>query len=124
MAQHGGRNPAVYRQIADDLRKRIDEGEWPVDAQMPTLDELISYYGASKNTVDKALGVLRELGVAETIHGLGTFVRKPPPSPASEYEAMMSRLDVFAEEIKQLKERMDTVERAVPGQSRPPQGGN
>jgi DNA-binding GntR family transcriptional regulator len=106
MAQRGGRNPAVYRQIAADLRKRIDSGEWPVDEQMPTYDELKKQYGASKNTIDKALGVLRDLGVAETIHGTGTFVRKPPPSEeglAARVEKLSERLQAVEQVVAELK---------------------
>lgn len=92
----------MYRHIADDLRKRIDGGEWPVDAQMPTYAELEKHYGASKGTIDKALGVLRDLGIAETIHGMGTFVRKPPPSDAG-----------IAARVENLSERLLAVEREL-----------
>lgn len=108
MAQRGGRNPAVYRRIADDLRKRIDAGEWPVDTQMPTYAELQAHYEASKGTIDKALGVLRDLGVAETIHGMGTFVRTPPPSESelvARVEKLSQRLQAVEQDVAELKAR-------------------
>ena len=106
MAQLGGRNPARYRQIAADLRKRIESGEWAVDEQMPTYSELEKRYEASKNTIDKALGVLRDLGIAETIHGTGTFVRTPPPSEAG----LAAKVDQLSEQYRKLARRVGELE--------------
>lgn len=100
MAQRGGRNPAKYRQIADDLRARMERGEWAVDAKMPTQQELAAQYGdVALGTVDKALGVLRDLGMAETVQGMGTFVRKPPPSAGD-----------LTEQVNRLRERVVMLE--------------
>lgn len=101
----------MYRHIAEDLRERIDAGEWPVDAKMPTYDELKKQYKASKGTIDKALGVLRDLGIAETIHGMGTFVRTPPPSEselAGEVRSITERLRVLEERVGRLEDGRDT----------------
>jgi GntR family transcriptional regulator len=112
MTQRGGRQPAKYRQVAADLRTRIERGEWAVDTQIPTQQELSDQYGVSLGTVDKALGVLRDLGIVETIQGMGTFVRKPPEvDHASEYEAVMSRMDELAEEVRRLREDVATLKR-------------
>jgi DNA-binding GntR family transcriptional regulator len=113
MAQQGGRIPAKYRQIADDLRARIERGEWPVGTQMPALPELAAQYQAAQGTIDKALEVLRQMGLAETIHGTGTFVRKPPEEPPGEYEITSRRLDEVVEVVRQLSERLAAVERQV-----------
>lgn len=107
MAQRGGRNPAKYRQIADDLRARIERGEWPVDQQMPTQPELSAQYdNVAIGTIDKALGVLRELGIAETIHGMGTFVRQPPPSA----EDLTQQLKQLSERVGMLEDRVQQLE--------------
>lgn len=110
MARHGGSRPVKYRQIAADLRARIERGEWPVDAQMPTLPELAAQYDAAPGTVVKALDVLYGLGIAETLQGMGTFVREPKPERA-EYDVVMERVDALAEEIRLLRERVAAVER-------------
>lgn len=110
MAQQGGSRPVKYRQIAADLRARIERGEWPVNAQMPTLIELGAEYDAALGTIAKALDLLHGLGIAETVHGMGTYVRKPPPE-RSEYETVMCRVDELAEEIRLLRERVAAVER-------------
>jgi 8-oxo-dGTP pyrophosphatase MutT (NUDIX family) len=58
---------------------------------------------------------LRDLGLADTKQGLGTFVSDPLPAarPSSEYEAVTKRLDDVVEEVRQLRERLVAVERQV-----------
>lgn len=102
-----------YRQVADDLRARIEAGEYPVGTQLPTKAELMARYGAALGTIDSAIDVLRQMGLVETRQGSGMFVCQPPPE-RSEYDVAMSRMDELAEEIRRLKERMSVIERQVP----------
>ena len=115
MAQETGRSLPKYRQIADDLRARIEAGEFPVDTRLPTKPELMDHYEAALGTVDSAIGVLRNIGLVETRQGAGMYVREPAPK-RSEYDAAMSRMDEFAEEILLLQERTAALERAVTGE--------
>jgi GntR family transcriptional regulator len=66
----------LYRRIADDLRRRIDDGELPEDDQqpLPSEIELMDYYEASRNTVRDAIKLLSTRGLVETRPGQGTFV--------------------------------------------------
>ncbi len=113
MAQQSGKMPAKYRRIANDLRARIESGEYPLDAQLPTKAEMMAEYGAALGTVDSALKVLVRLGLAETVQGVGTFVRKPAAASLSEYEAVMSRIDELAEEVRQLRGEVAAMKRAA-----------
>jgi 8-oxo-dGTP pyrophosphatase MutT (NUDIX family)/DNA-binding transcriptional regulator YhcF (GntR family) len=115
MAQDTGKSLPKYRQIADDLRARIEAGEYPVDSQLPTKPELMDRYGAALGTIDSAIGLLRTLGLVETRQGAGMYVRQPPPE-RSEYDVVISRVDALAEEIRLLQERMRAVEQALPGE--------
>ncbi|GAB3121583.1 GntR family transcriptional regulator [Streptomyces calidiresistens] len=69
----------VYQRIADDLRRQIDEGLLPVGARIPSRSELKRVYGASDQTVDRAVRVLKAAGYAVGQFGRGVFVgdRKP-----------------------------------------------
>jgi GntR family transcriptional regulator len=64
----------MYRQIADDLRGKIESHEIAPGSQLPTEIELMEQYGASRNTVRDALKLLTTRGLIETRPGQGTFV--------------------------------------------------
>jgi GntR family transcriptional regulator len=64
----------MYRQIADDLRGKIDSGEIAHGAQLPTEIELMDAYSASRNTVRDAIKLLTTRGMVEPRAGQGTFV--------------------------------------------------
>lgn len=63
-----------YRQIAEDLRQKIESGELGHGAQLPTELELRELYDASRNTVRDAIKLLITRGMVETRPGQGTFV--------------------------------------------------
>lgn len=66
----------MYRQIAEDLRRKIEAGELPTEPgrALPTEIELREQYGASRNTVRDAIKSLTTRGLVETRPGQGTFV--------------------------------------------------
>lgn len=64
----------LYRQIADDLRRKIESGELTHGTRLPTEDQLMEVYHASRNTVRGALKELTTGGLVYTLHGKGTFV--------------------------------------------------
>jgi GntR family transcriptional regulator len=64
----------MYRQIADDLRQKIEAEELAPGSQLPTEFELREEYSASRNTVRDALKLLTTRGLVETRPGQGTFV--------------------------------------------------
>jgi GntR family transcriptional regulator len=64
----------MYRQIAEDLRAKIESGELARGNQLATEIELREQYNASRNTVRDAIKWLTTLGLVETRPGQGTFV--------------------------------------------------
>ena len=64
----------MYRQIAEDLRVKIESGELARGSQLATEIELREQYNASRNTVRDAIKWLTTLGLVETRPGQGTFV--------------------------------------------------
>ncbi len=64
----------LYRQIACHLRSRIESGGLEPGGQLPTEDELMAAYHASRNTVRGAIKELTIRGLVNTLHGKGTFV--------------------------------------------------
>jgi GntR family transcriptional regulator len=70
--------PALYYQLADVFRRRIEDGAWLVDTQIPTLDELVAEFGAARATVRQALTILESEGLLARYRGRGSFVLKRP----------------------------------------------
>ena len=64
----------MYRQIADDLRRKIEFGELLPGGRLPTEIELMEQYEASRNTVRDAIKLLTTRNLVETRPGQGTFV--------------------------------------------------
>jgi DNA-binding GntR family transcriptional regulator len=66
---------AKYREIADDLRRKIQAGVYPVGSQLPTIAELQAEYGVpGLNTIRAAQQLLVDEGMIETRQGIGAFV--------------------------------------------------
>jgi GntR family transcriptional regulator len=65
----------MYRQIADDLREKIESGQFRPGKQLPTELELREQYGnTSRATVREAIKWLVTRGLVETRPGHGMFV--------------------------------------------------
>jgi GntR family transcriptional regulator len=75
--QSGPRNPR--RQIADDLRERIERGELAPGAKLPSRRELSKLYDTAQNTADEAIKVLQHEGLVDVKHGSGAYVRQRRP---------------------------------------------
>ena len=70
---HGGRLP-VYLQLAGIIEQRIKSGELRVGRTIPSEQTLMQEYGLSRGSVRKAVSVLRERGLVDTVPHRGTFV--------------------------------------------------
>ncbi|WFE25592.1 winged helix-turn-helix domain-containing protein [Solwaraspora sp. WMMD791] len=66
-----------YQVLADELRAKIDSGEWPPGTELPSRSQLCSDYGVSDTVVGKAMMILRATGLTETLDGVGVFVAEP-----------------------------------------------
>jgi DNA-binding GntR family transcriptional regulator len=63
-----------YRQIADDIRRKIQDGTIPPGRRIPSIVEMEEEYGVARDTLRKATRVLKEEGLVETVVGMGLFV--------------------------------------------------
>jgi DNA-binding GntR family transcriptional regulator len=66
-----------YEEIADDLRRRVEAGEF-AERLLPSEADLCAAYDASRITVRKALEVLREDGLVGARRGVGWYVAADP----------------------------------------------
>ena len=67
-----------YRSIADELRRRVERGEFAAGSLLPSEAELSVEFGASRVTVRRALEELRQEGLLDARQGLGWFAAADP----------------------------------------------
>ncbi|MFE1044665.1 GntR family transcriptional regulator [Streptomyces olivaceus] len=65
-----------YQQVADALRREIDNGTYGPGARLPSEAELATRFEASRNTVRSGLNLLVSQGLITSSQGLGYEVRK------------------------------------------------
>ncbi|WP_428956180.1 GntR family transcriptional regulator [Streptomyces sp. cg35] len=70
MSRTPGERPK-YRGVADDLRERIQAGEFDADRKLPSERKLAERYGMHPMTIRQALAVLRDEGLLESRVGSG-----------------------------------------------------
>jgi GntR family transcriptional regulator len=68
-----GRRPP-YLQVADILEARIKSGELPKEERLPSESQLMSEFEIGRSTARRAVAVLRDLGLVETVATRGTYV--------------------------------------------------
>jgi GntR family transcriptional regulator len=67
-----------YQAIADDLRRRLDGGEFGAGRLLPSEAALSAAYAASRVTVRRALELLRDEGLVDSRQGFGWFAATDP----------------------------------------------
>ena len=65
----------VYRQVAAELRARIDSGVLRPHRPIPSEARLQQEFGVARDTIRRAVAYLADLGLVQTVSGRGTFVR-------------------------------------------------
>lgn len=64
----------AYKRIADELRGRIESGEFPPGAPLPSEATLCAQYQVARGTVRRALAELRSDGLVDAQPGRGRVV--------------------------------------------------
>ena len=83
-----------YRDIADDLRRRVDDGEFHSGRLLPSESELSGSYSASRVTIRKALEALRGEGLVDAKQGSGWFVvGRPVRQPLARLATIEAQLE-------------------------------
>jgi GntR family transcriptional regulator len=63
-----------YRQLAEIISERIKRGEYPRGSRLPSEAEFMDEFEIGRNTARRAVAVLRERGIVETVATRGTYV--------------------------------------------------
>jgi DNA-binding GntR family transcriptional regulator len=109
-----------YVRIADDLRRDIATGRYPVGETLPPARELAERYGVAGMTVTNAIGVLREEGLVTTRQGArgATVIATPDtqtaegagPERSEEFHLLSAQLNDIRATIHHLGTRLDELD--------------
>ena len=113
----------VYVRIADELRKDIAEGRYPVGEALPSIAKLGERFGAAGATVERALAVLREENIIMSRQGTPSVVtRRPEQAPAGErpgeaseghseeFTVLFGQLQEIRGQLRRLSMRLDDLD--------------
>ncbi len=106
----------LYRQLANLLSERIENGVLSTDKPIPALEELAEHYKIPLSVVRKTVQVLSEEGHLEQVPGKGYFVRcaKPVMGVLLEWDPAESHLDLTGHhEVRVLSKVMTTLPREL-----------
>lgn len=67
----------LYKKVEHLLYSRIKSGEYPLNSQIPTENELAQELNVSRPTVRQALDTLARYGYLTRVKGKGTFITEP-----------------------------------------------
>lgn len=83
----------LYKQIADQIERRIAAGDLKVGHQLPAEPELAQQFGVSRTAVREAVKALCEKGLLEIRPGRGTFVINERPDAMRHSLSLLMSLD-------------------------------
>lgn len=63
-----------YRQVAEIIAAKIASGEYARGSRIPTESELVEIYEIARSTARRAVAVLREQKLIETVPTRGSYV--------------------------------------------------
>lgn len=63
-----------YERVVNDLRAKIEDGTYPPGSRLPSRAQLKRIYGVSQIVIDRAMWILRQEGLTETLPGVGVYV--------------------------------------------------
>ncbi|RZT89058.1 regulatory GntR family protein [Pseudonocardia sediminis] len=121
MTEHTGR--PKYLQVADELRRAIRAGSYPVGSELPSTSQLTRTYDVSTTVVRAAIRELRQEGVAQGQPGKAVYVTAEPgeePPDSVTQSDLVARLQQLEERtsaaLASLESRVAQLEGRAPGQ--------
>jgi GntR family transcriptional regulator len=110
----------AYRQVADELRRRIVGGVHQPGDLLPSESGLMDEFGISRTTARQAFAVLRGEGLVDAVVGRGVFVRQRPARQRRDSGAYRRRRDQAGETpaaYHALEESADMIGGRVPARA-------
>jgi len=99
------RGKPAYRQLAESLQGRIENGEIPNGAPLPSAAALMNEFGVSSTVVKNGISVLRAEGLVVGHQGKGVFAQYPPvTAPPSWAPPVVDAAHALADLVQEIAE--------------------
>ncbi len=83
---HTGSAEPIYRQLMDQLRRRVAAGQWTAGQELPSVRELALELAVHPMTISKAYSLLEAEGLLERRRGLPMVIAAGHARPAATRE--------------------------------------
>jgi GntR family transcriptional regulator len=106
IAINPGSSEPIYRQVMEQLRRRIASGQLVAGQEIPSVRELAQALAVHPMTISKAFSLMETDGLLERRRGLSMVVAAQharAQSPASRTELLRPTLEKAAAEARQLE---------------------
>ena len=104
----------MHAQVAEDIRRRIREGEFTSGMKLPPLRALTAAYDVAEMTVHAAIRELQREGLVVSSRGRGTFVREqaadPEATDSPEGKTIEGQLTDLRRTVEDLAARLESLE--------------
>ncbi|MGM0350871.1 MULTISPECIES: winged helix-turn-helix domain-containing protein [Actinomycetes] len=107
----------AYQQVADDLRRRIAEGEFTEKGQLPSYGDLQTEYKITVTVARSAINRLKTDGLVVSHQGKGVFLTSNAGTtaaqladPAGTVTELREEVEKLRAEVGELRERVATLE--------------
>ena len=84
-----------YLKVKHYILRHVTNGDWPPLSRVPSENELVTTFGVSRMTVNRALRELTDAGVVTRLQGVGSFVAGPKAESAM-FEVRSIRDEILA----------------------------
>jgi GntR family transcriptional regulator len=95
----------IYRQLMDQLRRRVAAGQWVAGQELPSVRELALLLAVHPMTISKAYGLLENEGLLQRRRGLSMVIAAGHVKPAAareRIEQLRPTLERAAAEAREL----------------------
>ncbi|MFM9369056.1 winged helix-turn-helix domain-containing protein [Streptomyces sp. Da 82-17] len=103
----------AYEQVADDLRRRIADGEFDETGQLPSYGDLQKSYEITVTVARTAINRLKTDGLVVSHQGKGVFLTPNAGRAAVQLADPVGTMAELREELSELRERVARLEAAV-----------
>lgn len=86
--------PPKYARVLIELRRRIEEGQYPAGSMLPSETQLVREFAVGRTTIVRALQMLQQDGWIDREHGRGSFVKGRPSKETASNRPGLAVLDL------------------------------